>query len=68
MWYRLIRDGDVVELYDLQNDPRGLVNIADGNQLIVDKMTALLGAGPNPNWQPPIPSKSDSATSMRIRE
>ncbi len=51
---RLIRDGDVAKLYDLQDDPRGLVNIADRNKAIVDRMTALLAAGPNPNWHPPI--------------
>ena len=33
--YRLIRDGEAVELYDLQNDPRGLVNIDDKNKAIV---------------------------------
>jgi arylsulfatase A-like enzyme len=47
--YRLIRDGDVVELYDLRNDPRGLVNIAEENQVVVDELTVLLNAGPNPN-------------------
>lgn len=51
--YRLIRNGNDVELYDLENDPRGLVNIAEENKAIVDEMSALLKAGPNPDWQPP---------------
>lgn len=50
--YRLLRNGELVELYDLENDPRGLMNIADKNKNIVDELTALLDAGPNPNWQP----------------
>lgn len=55
--YRLIRNGDLVELYDLQNDPRGLVNIANENPDIVDELTKRLNAGPNLNWQPSIPNK-----------
>jgi iduronate 2-sulfatase len=55
--YRLIHNGDLVELYDLENDPRGLVNIANENQDIVDELTKRLKAGPNLNWQPTIPSK-----------
>lgn len=63
--YRLIRDGEVVELYDLQNDPRGLINIAEKNKAIVDEMTILLNAGPDSNWQPPLLSQPVSTSSMR---
>ena len=53
--YRLIVNGSLAELYDLENDPRGLENIADENQGIVDELSARLDAGPNLNWQPPLP-------------
>jgi arylsulfatase A-like enzyme len=55
--YRLILNGDLTELYDLENDPRGLVNIANGNHDIVDELTKRLNAGPDLNWQPNLPGK-----------
>lgn len=52
--YRLILKDQEVELYDLKHDPRGLVNIAEQNEALVEELTTLLISGPNPNWEPDL--------------
>lgn len=50
--YRLIVTGNNRSLFDLQNDPKGLVDIAADNQAIVNELLAKLDAGPDINWEP----------------